>query len=515
MPGRSRASLAEVPRRPTSITEVWAPGSDRALAAEQARDDLVREERADDGSFHQAHGPFRHYRRLVTTADDGSVTEQIEYQLVVPWWGWLFRAPIRRALRHPRAPGASSPWWSPPDQLTARQVGSLALLAAAAMSSAFANTIFTQTATFAADSFGAGDRALGIAGAVVRMGVVITLPFALLADRVGRRRTIVLLAWLTPVCCSLGALAPNFWTLAASQTLARPLGIGLSMLAGVAAVEDMPKNSRAYALSVLAMAAGLGAGVAVAALRLADLGGEAWRLVYLLALIWIPVAISLQRRLDETRRYETVHRIGQPMNRRRLGVIALVAFTSNLFIAPVSYFQNDYLKDVRGYSGGGIALFTLITATPASIGLVLGGRLADVGGRRRIILWCTPASALAIASIYAVNGASMWLLAFSGGILAAVAYPAFAVYRSEMFPTGNRSMANGLVTTTSLLSGSLAILLVGVLRDAGMSYPAVMALLAAGQVTSALIAFRFYPESAHLELEQLNPEDPAINLDDD
>lgn len=475
----------------------------------------MREARAEDGSFHQAHGPFRSYRRQLTTAGDGTVTERIDYQLVVPWWGWLFRAPIRRALRHPRPAGAPSPWWSPPDQLTARQVSSLALLAAAAMSSAFANTIFTQTATFAADSFGAGDRALGVAGAVVRVGVVITLPFALLADRVGRRRTIVLLAWLTPLCCALGALAPNFWILTASQTIARPLGIGLSMLAGVAAAEDMPKNSRAYALSVLAMAAGLGAGVAVAALRLADLGGEAWRLVYLLSLIWVPVAISLQRRLDETRRYETVHRIGQPLNRRRLGVIALVAFTSNLFIAPVSYFQNDYLKDVRGYSGGGIALFTLITATPASIGLVLGGRWADVGGRRRIILWCTPISALAIAAIYAVHGASMWLLAFSGGILAAVAYPAFAVYRAEMFPTGNRSIANGLVTTTSLLSGSLAILLVGVLRDGGMSYPTVMALLATGQVFSALIAYRFYPESAHLELEQLNPEDPVIDLDDD
>ena len=494
---------------------MWAAGSPRALAAEQARDDLLREEQAEDGSFHQVHGPFRSYRRQVTTASDGAVTERIDFQLVVPWWGWLFRSPISRALRHPRPAGAPSPWWSPPDQLTARQVGSLALLAAAAMSSAFANTIFTQTATFAADSFGADHRALSAAGAVVRMGVIITLPFALLADRVGRRRTIVLLAWLTPLCCALGALAPNFWTLAATQTLARPLGIGLSMLAGVAAVEDMPKNSRAYALSVLAMAAGLGAGVAVAALRLADLGGEAWRLVYLLSLIWVPVAISLQRRLDETRRYETVHRIGQPLNHRRLGVIALVAFTSNLFIAPVSYFQNDYLKDVRGYSGGGIALFTLITATPASMGLVLGGRLADVGGRRRIILWCTPISAVAVATVYAVDGAPMWLMAFTGGVLAAMAYPAFAVYRAEMFPTGNRSIANGLVTTTSLLSGSLAILLVGELRDAGISYPAVMASLAIGQIISALIAYRFYPESAHLELEQLNPEDPVIVATDD
>lgn len=502
-------------RRPTSITQVWSADSPRVLSARQPRNDFLREEHAADGSFRQGHGPFRHYRRTLTTLPDGSVQENIEYQLVVPWWGFLFRRPIRKLLATPRPEGTASPWWSPPDQLTARQVTALALLAMAAMSSAFTNTIFTQTATFATDSFGVGDRALSVAGAVVRVGVVITLPFALLADRVGRRRTIVLLAWLAPVMCSLGALAPNFWVLTASQTIARPLGIGLSLLAGVAIAEDMPKNSRAYALSLLAMAAGLGAGIPVAALRLADLGDEAWRLVYVLALAYLPVAVSLSRRLDETRRYETVHRVGPPMNRRRLGAIALVAFSSNLFIAPVSYFQNDYLKDVRGYSGGGIALFTLLTATPASAGLILGGRLADVKGRRRVILVCTPLSALSIASVYAVSGSLMWVAAVTGGLLASMAYPAFAVYRSEMFPTGNRGLANGLVTTTSLLSGSIAILLVGELRDNGVGYAWVMALLGLGQLTSALVAWKFYPESAHLELEQLNPEDPILAPSDD
>jgi hypothetical protein len=88
--------------------------------------------------------------------------------------------------------------------------------------------------------------------------------------------------------------------------------------------------------------------VAVASLKLADFGDDGWRLVYLIALIWLPIAVSLARHLDETRRFETVHRIAPPMNRRRLGVIALVALTSNLFIAPASYFQNNYLDKVRG-----------------------------------------------------------------------------------------------------------------------------------------------------------------------
>ncbi len=499
-----------MPRGHSTITQVWPAGSPRADAATTPRDDLLREEADGDGSFSQAHGPFHHYRRTVATRADGCVQEQVEYELRVPGWGWLFRKPIRGALEHPRPAGAPSPWWAPPDQLSARQAAALGLLAMAAMSSAFTNTIFTQTATFAADSFGVGDRGLGAAGATVRVGVLLSLPFAMLADRVGRRRTIVLLAWLTPLFCALGAAAPTFWILTASQTVARPFALALAMLATVATVEDMPRNSRAYALSLLAMAAGLGAGVAVAALQLADLGPEGWRLVYVLSLVWLPVAVSLQRHLEETRRFETVHRIRPPLNRRRLGLIVLVAIASNLFIAPVSYFQNTYLKNVRGYSGTGITLFTLITATPASIGLVLGGRMADVGGRRRLIAVCIPLSTGLFVAIYLSSGAAMWGLAFSGAILAALAYPAMAVYRSEMFPTGNRGWANGLVNTASLLSGSVGILAVGLVRSHGMSFGTVMAVLGAGQLLSAFLAYRYYPETAHLELEQLNPEDPLV-----
>ena len=59
------------------------------------------------------------------------------------------------------------------------------------------------------------------------------------------------------------------------------------------------------------------------------------------------VAVDLQRRLPETRRYEAVHAIAPPINRLRLGQMATVAFFGNMFIAPASFFQNNYLKNVR------------------------------------------------------------------------------------------------------------------------------------------------------------------------
>lgn len=479
--------------------------------ARTPRSDVCDERALSDNEFEQEAGPFRNYLRTVEVSADGSVRERIQYRLGVPWFGWVFALPIRHALRNRRAIGAPQPWWSPPDRLNERQVRTLALLAIASSAAAFANTLFTQTANFAADSFGVGDQGQGYGGAAVRIGVLIALPFALLADRIGRRRTIILLAWLTPVFCALGAAAPSFPLLVASQTIARPLGIAMAMIAGVAAAEDMPRNSRAFAFSLLAMSAGLGAGIAVGSLRLADLGDDGWRFSYLLSLMWLPIAVSLARNLDETRRFETAHPIAPLLNRRRLALIGWVALASNLFVAPASFFQNRYLGDVRGYSGGGIALFTLATGTPASLGLIFGGRLADIIGRRKLILLCSPASTVALIGAFLIGGPAMWALALTGGFLAGMAYPAFAVYRSEMFPTGNRGKANGIITAVALLSGSLGILLVGYARDHGMSFGSAMGIMAIGQLLAVYVAYRHYPETAHLELEQINPGDPIVN----
>ena len=222
------------------------------------------------------------------------------------------------------------------------------------MSAAFVNTLFTQTVSFAADDFGVDNTGIGIAGAFVRVGIVIALPAAILADRIGRRRVIVAVAWLAPLLSVLGAIAPTFGVLVVTQTLARPMGVALAFLVGVVAAEEVPKNSRAYAVSILAMAAGFGAGVAVLALRLADIGPSGWRLVYVVSLVWCVVALDLARRLPESRRFTAAHITDALASAAdeppRLVLLAAVAFIGNIFIAPASFFQNRYLTDVQGFS---------------------------------------------------------------------------------------------------------------------------------------------------------------------
>ncbi|MEA3185269.1 MAG: hypothetical protein QOJ74_1746 [Ilumatobacteraceae bacterium] len=492
-----------------TLHQSWPAGTPQAVEALTPRDDILEEVAASSNgastTFAQHEGPFTTYQRSIETTP-ATVNQTIRYRIVIPWFGWLFALPLRNTLRH-RPPLATRPWWSPPDRLSPRHVAILGLLAAASMSAAFTNTLFTQTATFAADGFGIDERAQGWGGVIVRLGVVIAIPFATLADTRGRRRMIVIAAWVSPLWCAVGAIAPNFWVLVGTQAIGRPVGLALALLIGVVATEEMPRNSRAYALSVLALAGGLGAGVAVVALRLADLGTNGWRLVYLLSLIWLLPAYHVMKYLPETARFERRHLTTLRLDRRRFTIIAVVAVTANLFVAPASFFLNRYLDHVRGYTGGGIALFTLSTATPASLGLIAGGRLADLIGRRAVLAVCMPLSTLLLVGSFSVGGTWMWLLALGGGLLGGAAYPAFTVYRTELFPTGNRGRANGYITALSLAGSSVGLVVVGGLVHRGWSYGQSMLLVGVGELLAAAIAYAAYPETAHLELEQINPQD--------
>jgi MFS family permease len=482
------------------------------------RDDVVLERAAGDGTFEQVEGPFTSYQRqltLVTTDNGDRWRETTRYRWSLPWFAWVFALPLRWAIaRRGSAPAhvghahaVPTPWWAPPDRLDPRRLTVLGLLAAASMSSAFVNTLFTQTVAFAADDFGVGDTGVGIGGSLVRVGIVLALPFAVLADRVGRRRVVVAMAVAAPLVSAAGALAPNFPFLVATQALGRPLGLALDFLIAVVAAEEMPRNSRAYAVSVLAMASGLGAGVAVLALPLADISSSSWRLVYLVALVWLVVAVDIARRLPETRRFERPHITAPRLDRRRFLVLGAVALLANLFVAPASLFQNGYLEDTRGFSATTIAIFTVATATPAGIGLIIGGRVADIRGRRLLIAIGLPVATCLVVLSYSVGGLVMWFSVFAAGVLGGITYPALAVYRTELFPTGNRSRAAGLITAAALVGGVGGLLAMGALLDHGWPHGRVMALLASAQVVVIVIVLRWYPETAHRELEELNPMD--------
>ena len=86
-------------------------------------------------------------------------------------------------------------------------------------------------------------------------------------------------------------------------------------------------------------------------------------------------------------------------------------------------------------------MFTLVTATPAGIGLIIGGRLADISGRRRIIAIGLPSATALVVLSYSVGGPVMWFSVFAAGMLGGITFPAVAVYRTELFLTSSATAA--------------------------------------------------------------------------
>lgn len=406
--------------------------------------------------------------------------------------------------------------------MTRRQKKVLVLLALASIPAAFTNTVFTQTVAYASDEFHISAQGQGLAAAIVRWGVIIALPCAALADRIGRRRMIVITLWVAPLITSLGALSPNFTFLVVTQAIGRPLGLALNIFIIVFATEEMSNDSRAFALSVIAVAAGFGAGTAVSAIPLAGISLTSWRYIYAIGLVWIFIAAVITRRLPETRRFESLHErslsstdsddpaVHSHIVPQRLMLQIAVAILVNVFIAAASVFQIRYLKDVRGYSATIVALFTVATTGPASIGLLIGGRIADRSGRKTLAAITIPIGAILIAVSFSVQGIGMWAAALCGAISFALAYPAMSVFRSELFPTAHRNIASAFITTASLIGGSIGLLLCGTFIDRGSSYGAVMSVLAIGPILVSVLVFVMYPETAHRELEELNPADESL-----
>lgn len=491
-----------------------------------ARDDILLEDlRSADPSGHDfcfrcAEGPFTTYERTVHAdrLDDGGyhVREEITWDIAIPLWGVLFRPLVGRQLRRTGPPevldedtaARRAPWWSPPARLDARSSSILSLLCGLSMLTGYLGTTITQTMTYAAKEFGASTAQQGATLAAVRVGVLLSLVLVTISDRRGRKKLLLVCAVGGVAASVAGAASPGLIALGGTQTVARAFATALAVLIGVVSVEEMPAGGRAYAASVLAMTAALGAGMAVILLPVADLGPSAWRIVYVVPLLGLPFFIRLARRIPESRRFTRPHgRASLRGHRGRLALLASTSFFGLVFLAPVSQFQNEFLRSEHGFTAVQLTIFTLATNTPGGIGIVIGGRLADLRGRRMVGAVASVGGAILLAIGYQVSGPALWLAWMAGTIVAAATVPALGVYGAELFPTALRGRANGLITLAGVVGSSVGLILAGRLETHFGSFGPGMAILAIGPLVVAALVITRYPETAHVELEVLNPED--------
>ncbi len=506
---------------------------DEGLAAlRRPRRDLVREEPDGPDAYVQAVGPFQRYRRQLTVEpipepddrpeprDPGPagrstryrVGERTEFRLAVPVWWPLLTPLMRRALagtdRKPRAR-----FWWPEEVVLADTARLMGVLCTISVMTGYLGVIIGQTITFAAQDFGAGDGAQANTLAAVRVGVLLSFLLLGRADRYGRRPLILGLSVAAVAFTTLGSLAPDLFTLGASQTVARGLTTGLITLLMLTVAEEVPAASRAFAISLTAVSAALGAGMVVWVLPVADVIDGGWRAVYVVPVLFLPVVLTIGRSLPETRRFTAASDRLAPgaIDRGRLALLGVTAFASLVLLSPASQLRNEFLNDDLGFSAGEISLFQILVSTPAGIVIVAAGVAADRVGRRWIGGLGLGLGAAMIVLSYQVGGLGLWLAASAGVILTSAAFPALRGYQTELFPTRARARVGGILDVVGVAGSATGLVIVGYLAERWDDLGTAIAVVSPAALIAALLILLRFPETAGQELEAFNPDDPRLD----
>jgi len=379
----------------------------------------------------------------------------------------------------------------------------------------FGASLLSQNLDFVAHSFGASDRVLGGALAVSRLGVVIALLATALADRRGRRP--VLLLSFTGLCLAnaLAALAPSLFAFTVSQLLMRGFAMTALTLAPLAALEEAPDGARAYSMAVTSVAGVVGYGLGLVLLPLSDASLGAWRLSFALSAASIALVPFFVRHLQETGRYSRVAladgklgRLGQVVGRasgERFLLLMVFVFILAAFTAPVSQFSNRYLAEQRGFSGFDITLFRGVTqGVPGLVGLMVGARLAEIRGRRPVIMVAACVGTLAEMVFLVSHGPVLWLSSAVGVLVGGIAAPAITAFTGELFPTEIRGTANALQLLAGVAGAAIGLVVAGTLSSPLGLGPAV-AVLGVPSLAAALLLIPRLPESAARPLEAVSP----------
>jgi MFS family permease len=357
---------------------------------------------------------------------------------------------------------------------------------------------------------------LGAGLAVIRLSALLALPLAAVADRVGRRRTILTYAAVGLVVTMAAAGSPSYWWFVAALAVARPFLTATDTVGEVLAAEHTGVADRAKAIAMASAAYGVGAGL-VAVLR--GLAGEGlgFRAVFGLAalpLVGVAFAGRLVTEPDRfTRRATAQPRRMLPVlgavagaHRRRLAVLATIGFASGFVTGPVGTLLFVYAENVLGVSRGVTGALVVAAGATGLAGLVLGRFLADRIGRR-------PTAAVGLALMAAAG-----VLAYSGsvpalvvgylcGILFGSTYGTPAItLTNELFPTSIRAGVAGWLVIAGVLGATSGLLLAGMIADELDSFAgAMVAVCVPGALSAAL--FALLPETRGLDLERSAPEE--------
>lgn len=402
----------------------------------------------------------------------------------------------------------------------------LALLAVATFFEGYDGFVLPFVLTQVLADLGGTETDAGIIRAIATVGTVLAFVLAAQADRIGRRRLLLITVVGYTAATAATALSPNLAALTGAQLVAQ-IFLGAEWAVAITiVVEEFPAKERAKGLGVITSMGTLG-GIFVGLLAFAGLGGTplSWRAFYIVGIIPL-IAVAIGRRgMLETERYtafqssklaETLDRKRlfepwKPQFRRDIVAVGLMHFFRFFAVTSATFWWPYYAQREVGMSLSLSGLYLAAGGILGVAGFLVAGRLMERWGRRpAFILYSTMALLFGVL-LFQTHSPTVMLPVLCVAIFFGLGGGAMtSAFSTETFPTYVRSRAAAWCRNAfEIPGGILGPFVVGILGDhrtglIGSIGDAMSLVFVATIIPCVYLALRYIRETRNIDLVALD-----------
>jgi MFS family permease len=335
----------------------------------------------------------------------------------------------------------------------------------------------------------------------------------LLADRIGRVRTLqITILWFAVFTC-LSGLARGYWDMFFARALIG-LGFGGEWAAGAVLMgEVISSRHRGKAVGFVQSGWALGWGAAailytIVFSRLPE--QTAWRVLFFAGIAPALLVLFIRRNVEEPAVFRAAQESGQrgrfleifsPQILRTTVLAALLATGAQGGYYAITTWLPTFLRTERKLSVLNTGGYLGVLIFGSFCGYLVGAVLADRLGRRRnffvFALGCM--TTVLVYTHVAVSDAQMLVLGFPLGFFASGIFSGMGAFLTELFPTRIRGSGQGFTYNFGRGFGALFPSVVGYL-SAGMPLGRAIGLFAASAYAVLFVAAVLLPETRGKEL---------------
>ena len=360
----------------------------------------------------------------------------------------------------------------------------------------------------------------------------------LLADAIGRKKTIILAMVIYGLTSFLAAAAPTYWTLWIVR-LIEGVGLGAEVILIFSyLVEFLPVKNRGTLTSSSVFFWQISSLIA-ALIAIVVVPSYGWRWMFVIgavpaficAVAWayLPESVRflihkgrLKEARDIVRKISTVSVSGDdgaaeaelqkkvPLSsllgrvywRKTLSVWTMQFINGFVFFGIAVWLPSIFLK--MGFSFTHSLLFTALITGAGAVGNVVGGFLLDKWGRRPTLIAYQLIGGLALAAwgLGTSSGAIITIGAIGAFFSFGTAGPLFT-YVSEVYPTSLRATGVGVSGSWQRVGGIVAPYVLGLFIGANVPVYAIFAFVGALMIVNGVIAWLTVLETKRETLEQI------------